>query len=93
LGQAVIDESLVQGHTIVTADLDNDGRDEIIAGYRGNGGSVLVYRADAQGAWSKMVLDDGIAANACAVADLNRDGRPDLACIGGALLKWYENVR
>jgi hypothetical protein len=54
---------------------------------------VLVYRADAQGAWSKMVLDDGIAANACAVADLNRDGRPDLACIGGALLKWYENVR
>jgi hypothetical protein len=91
--RTVIDESLVQGHTIVTADLDNDGRDEIIAGYRGNGGSVLVYRADAQGAWSKMVLDDGIAANACAVADLNRDGRPDLACIGGALLKWYENVR
>lgn len=91
--RTVIDDSLVQGHTIVTADLDNDGRDEIIAGYRGNGGSVLVYRADAQGAWSKTVLDDAIPANACAVADLNGDGRPDLACIGGALLKWYENVR
>jgi hypothetical protein len=82
--RTVIDDSLVQGHTIVTADLDNDGRDEIIAGYRGNGGSVLVYRADAQGAWSKTVLDDAIPANPCAVADLNGDGRPGLACIGGA---------
>ena len=67
-------------------------RDEIIAGYRGNGGSVLIYRADAQGAWSKTVLDNAIPANACAVADLNADGRPDLVCIGGALLKWYGNL-
>jgi hypothetical protein len=38
-------------------------------------------------------LDNAIPANACAVADLNGDGRLDLACIGGTLLKWYENVR
>ncbi len=91
--RTVIENSLVQGHTIITVDLDNDGRDEIVAGYRGNGGSVLIYRADARGGWSKTVLDTAIPANACAVADLNGDGRPDLACIGGALLKWYENGR
>jgi hypothetical protein len=91
--RTVIDDSLVQGHTIITVDLDSDGRDEIVAGYRGNGGSVLIYRAGAHDAWSKTVLDGAIPANACAVADLNGDGRPDLACIGGALLKWYENPR
>ena len=91
--RTVIDNSLVQGHTIITVDLDSDGRDEIVAGYRGNGASVLLYRAGAHDGWSKTVLDGAIPANACAVADLNSDGRPDLACIGGKLLKWYENLR
>jgi FG-GAP-like repeat len=91
--RTMIDDSLAQGHTIVTVDLDGDGRDEIVAGFRASGGSVLIYKADAKGVWSKTVLDNAIPANACAVADLNGDGRPDLACIGGALLKWYENAR
>jgi hypothetical protein len=35
-------------------------------------------------------VDDKIAANACIAEDLNGDGRVDLICIGGPLLKWYE---
>ena len=93
----VIDDSLVDGHTIVTADLNGDGNDEIIAGFRGGKHSVHVYSAaDAHGErWSKAVLDDGgMAAAACAAADLNGDGRIDVACIGAATanLKWYENL-
>jgi len=92
----VIDDSLVQGHTILAADLNGDGRDEIVAGYRGEGRSVnLYYASDAKGThWSKQLLDDGgMAASACALADFNGDGRPDIACIGSATanLKWYEN--
>ncbi len=92
----VIDDSLVDGHTIVAADLTGDGRDEIIAGYRGEGRSVYLYHAreEAAGEWERMTLDDGgIACASCAVADLNDDGRPDIACIGSATanLKWYEN--
>jgi hypothetical protein len=93
----VIDRSLVDGHTIVASDLDGDGRDEVIAGYRGKGRSVYVFSAkDKRGdAWEKTVLDDGgIAAAACAAIDLNGDKRPDITCIGSFTtnLKWYENT-
>ena len=90
----VIDDELVDGHTIVTADLDGDGNDEIIAGFRGMPHRVYIYRFDGK-KWLRQTLDDGgMAAAACAVADLNGDGKPDLACIGSATqnLKWYENV-
>ena len=93
----VIDDSLVDGHTIQVADLDGDKRDEIVAGFRGKGRSVYIYRADRDGLkWQRQTLDDGgIAAAACAVADLDADKRPDIACIGSATanLKWYKNLR
>ena len=93
----VIDRSLVDGHTIVTADLNHDGQDEIIAGFRGRGRSVYVYSAEDENGerWGRQTLDDGgMAAAACAVGDLNGDGRADIVCIGSgtANLKWYENV-
>lgn len=90
----VIDDSLQDGHTIQTADLNGDGKDEVIAGYRGPGRSVNIYYFNGR-RWHKYPLDKGgIAAAACAVADLNGDSRPDIACIGSATanLKWYENV-
>ena len=84
------------GHTIVTADFDGDGRDEIVTGDRGDSQMLYLYAAtDAAGdAWSRRVLDDGMSPSGCAIADLNGDGRPDLVCIGGrtANLKWYENL-
>ncbi len=93
----VIDTTLSDGHVLLTADLNLDGRDEIIAGHRGQGRSVYIYSAeDLKGSrWTRQILDEGgIAAAGCAVADLNGDGRPDVACIGAATanLKWYENL-
>lgn len=89
----VIDDALVEGHTILTADFNGDGRDEVLAGFRGKGRSVFMYYADGD-RWTRKILDNGgIAANACAAADLNGDGRVDVVCIGGATtnLKWYQN--
>jgi len=93
----VIDSGLNDGHVLLVADLNQDGRDEIIAGYRGQGRSVYIYYADdSKGShWSRQVLDGGgMAAAGGAVADLNGDGRPDLICIGTATanVKWYENL-
>ena len=93
----VLDTSLNDGHALLASDLNRDGVDELIAGYRGPGRSVYIYSAeDRRGTrWSRSVLDDGgMAAAGCAVADLNGDGKPDVACIGTATtnLKWYENL-
>jgi hypothetical protein len=90
----VIDDSLVDGHTIVTGDLNGDGQDEVIAGYRGTGRSVHIYYPEGD-RWTRVVLDKGrMAAAACAAADLNGDKRVDIVCIGSATanLKWYENL-
>jgi hypothetical protein len=92
----VIDESITDGHTIVLGDLDGDGQDEIVVGERGGKRSVYLYRVAnvQQDKWTKQVLDDGgMGAAGCAVADLNRDERLDVVCIGTATanLKWYEN--
>jgi hypothetical protein len=92
----VIDETITDGHTIVAADFDGDGRDELIVGERQGRRTPYLYRVTdvSEDVWSKQVLDDGgMAAAGCAVADLNADARPDVVCIGTATanLKWYEN--
>jgi hypothetical protein len=93
----VLDESVTDGHTLVTGDLDSDGTDEIIVGERGGKRSIYLYRAASAtaDAWTREVLDDGGMAGAgCAVADMNADGKMDVVCIGTATanLKLYENL-
>ncbi len=92
----LIDDTVVDAHTIVAGDLDGDGQDEIVVGERQGRRSAYLYRlADLKGdTWARQVLDDGGMAGAgCAIADLNADGRADIVCIGTATanLKWYEN--
>jgi hypothetical protein len=92
----MIDDGITDGHAVITADVDGDGRDEVIAGQRGGARSLVLYAASADGAsWTRRVVDEGGMAGAgCAAADLNADKRVDLVCIGTATanLKWYENV-
>ena len=88
----VIDDSLIDAHTIEAVDLDGDGRDEIVAGFRGKPYGVYIYRLDGT-KWNREILDRGsVSAAGCAVADLDNDGKPELACIGQAthnLALWH----
>ena len=89
----VIDSSLEDGHTIVAADLDGDGDQEVVAGFR-KAHSLVLYHGDGHDGWTRRVLDDHISATGCAVANLNASPHPGLVCIGSATadLVWYENL-
>jgi hypothetical protein len=96
LSRQVIDTTVVDGHTLVTADVDGDGADEVIVGQRGGSRSLWIYAANRDGTdWTRTTIDNGGMAGAgCVAVDLNGDSRIDIACIGTATanLKWYENL-
>ena len=92
----VIDPSFHEGHALACADLDGDGNDEIVAGYRGPGTSLYVYyAADATGVnWERQLLDAEMATSGVAISDMDGNGRPDVVAIGSSTgnVKWYENA-
>ena len=58
----MIDDRIADGHTIITLDIDGDGRDEVIVGQRGGARTPMLYTASADGAsWTKRALDDEAA--------------------------------
>jgi hypothetical protein len=95
--RVVIDDKMENGHALAVGDLNGDGRDEIVAGFRGKGSQLSIFQAaDTNGErWRKTVLDDGGMAGAdCVIDDFTGDGKPDIVCIGASTgnLKLYENT-
>ena len=86
---------MLNGHALAVGDLDGDGRDEIVAGFRGKGFQPYIFKAqDTAGEMEAHVLDPGgIAAADCKILDFTGDARPDIACIGASTgnVKLYEN--
>lgn len=96
--RTVIEDQMQNGHALAVGDLNGDGRDEIVAGFRGKGHQLSIYQAADSEAkqWTKTVLDDrGMAGADCIIEDLTGDGRPDIVCIGASTgnVKLYENLR
>ena len=92
----VIDSSFHDGHALACADLNGDGNDEIVAGFRGQGTSLFLYYAsDPSGAtWERQTLDTEMAASGVVIDDINLDGRLDVIAVGASTgnVKWYENL-
>ncbi|GAC1467258.1 MAG: VCBS repeat-containing protein [Isosphaeraceae bacterium] len=88
--RTVIDSSLKDGHALWVADVDGDGTDEVFAGYRGEGTSVLAFAYNGK-TWDRTVVDHQIAAQDLRGGDLDGDGIPDIVAIGGQTHQviWY----
>jgi hypothetical protein len=90
----VIEDTLLDAHTIETVDLNQDKQDEIVVGFRGKPYGVYIYSWDGVN-WKRRVLEQReVSAAGCAVSDLYGSGRPDVACIGSAThnLVLYRNL-
>lgn len=100
--RSVLDDRLVGGHAVWCADLDGDGSDEVIAGWREPSRrdvkpGINIYKAtlpsdDKAGrpTWEKHVLEEGgMATEDLACADLNQDGKVDIVAVG----RMTRNVR
>jgi hypothetical protein len=78
----VIGSPFDEGFEAVAADLDGDGRMEVVATAWGPHGRVVWFSnaGDPSGAWTAHVIkEDWTAANQVVVADFDGDGRPDIA--------------
>jgi len=87
----VLDESLVDGHAVAAGDLLGIGSDQFVVGWRAmRGGSKVGIKLftplDGKGeTWRTTLIDDNrMACEDLRLADLNGDGRLDIAAAGRA---------
>jgi hypothetical protein len=90
----VLEDGMINGHALAVGDLNADGSDEIVAGFRGQGFQLYIFTADDKSGehWTRHVLDPGgIAAADCKIADFQGNRRASIACIGASTgnLKLY----
>jgi len=84
--RTVIESAITGGHALGWADLDGNGDDELVVGWRDKAPGVAVYRVTREGALSSKIMIDegGMATEDLTLADLNGDGRPDIIASGRA---------
>ena len=93
----VISEHFPGAFGATAADLDGDGQVEVVATAWGEPGRVALFkhRGDPRGPWDVQILKDHWAhANMIIVADLDGDGRLDVAACaerGSNELRWWRN--
>lgn len=103
----LVDDSWSQPHYMLMADLDNDGKDELVTGKRyhahnghdpGGNDPVCVYYYDfdaAAGKWTRHTMHEGgrvaFGINT-AVADMDNDGDLDVVAPGKSGLYLFENL-
>ncbi len=94
--RVTLTDRLQGGHALWVADLDQDGHDEVVVGWREPNPEVgiAIYDRQADGSWEEHLIDvGGVACEDLMVADLTFDGRLDIVAGGRSThnIKLYVN--
>lgn len=81
--RTVIASDLNQAHALGWGDFDGDGNDELAVGWRGKPWGLALFKRSGN-SWLRTSVDDGVAVEDLAVADLDGDGRPEIIAGGRA---------
>lgn len=101
--RVLLDDTLNQGHALVSADFLGTGYDQVVAGWREPAGPdkkvglrLYVPTTEDGSTWTRhaVIDDNAMACEDLKVADLNGDGKPDLIASGRAtknlVIYWNE---
>ncbi|MBC8233792.1 VCBS repeat-containing protein [bacterium] len=92
----VIDDTFENAHAVCCADMNNDGKIEIVAGFRGTGTSLNYYEPIDVKAnkWNKYLIDDDMGITGVVAMDIDGDDKLDIVGAGQTTntLKWYRNL-
>lgn len=81
--KTVIETGLQQAHALGWSDFNGDGADELVVGWRNKPWGIALFQLD-EGTWRKSIIDDGVAAEDLAIADLDGDGHAEIIAGGRA---------
>lgn len=83
----VLEDGMTNGHALAVGDVNGDGKDEIVTGFRGQGFQLYLFTAEDESGerWKRRILDQGgIAAADCKIADFAGDHHQAIACVGAS---------
>jgi hypothetical protein len=79
-------------HGLATADLDSDGRTDIVVGENGGRSPrLLVFRNEGGGRFTPQRIAVGTRVHSLWIADINGDSVPDVLAVGPYTVQWWEN--
>lgn len=73
------------------ADLDGDGRPDVIVGEKGGAARLIVFLNRGDGRFETHVIADHVAADYIRAIHLDGSGRADILTIGLGVISWWKN--